>query len=208
MASGPDHFDRDEGEIEFSRTLAFSDGVFAFAITLLVTTIDVPDLDGPVSSARLWEHVTDLRPFVLSYFLSFLIVGLFWLRHHRLFSRIRRLDGKALWLNILLLSMIALMPFSTEMIGRYGELASGVVVYAANLSAAGLAFTWLWWHCACRDMLGEELTDDQRRRELLVRLSIPVGFLVSIPIVFVSITAAQVLWVLTIAGQRLAMRTL
>lgn len=206
MSSPPDHFDRDEREIEFSRTLAFSDGVFAFAITLLVTTIDVPRIAGDVGDRELQSRLDELLPFIGSYFLSFLIVGLLWLRHHRLFSRISRLDSRALSLNLLLLSLVALMPFSTEVMGRYGDLPSGLAIYALNLAAAGFAFTWLWWYCARHEMLGEELTPEEVRRELLIRLTVPAGFLLSIPVAFASVTAAQAAWVLTLVAQRFAAR--
>jgi uncharacterized membrane protein len=198
----PTHFDREEREVEFSRALAFSDSVFAFAITLLVTTIDVPRLSDGNEESQLFHQLDNIAPFVASYFLSFAVVGLLWLRHHRLFSRISRLDQRALVMNLVLLSLIALMPFSTEVMARYGDLWPGVSIYALNLAFAGIAYTALWWYCATAGMLGEQLTPAEMQSELRLRLSLPVGFLLSIPLAIVSARAATLSWLLLVVAQR------
>ena len=199
----PKHFDRDEREVEFSRALAFSDGVFGIAITLLVVSIDVPRLTGPDLEGQLVEQLDELVPFVLSYFLSFAVVGLLWLRHHRLFSRIRKLDTHALVVNLVLLSFVSLMPFTTEVLGRYGETPAGTSIYAANLAVAVGGYTWLWWHCSRTGALDVPPTPAQLRLELATRLTTSIGFLASIPVAFaVSARAAQVLWLITTVGQQ------
>jgi len=209
VSTGPSQFDREEREVEFSRALAFSDGVFAFAITLLVTTIDVPDLSGGDLNHQLWEQFDDIAPRLGSFFLSFFVIGLLWLRHHRLFSRVRQLNTPVLVLNLVLLAFIVLMPFSTEVIGRYGDTEVGVTVYAVNIAVEALAFTALWWYCARRDMLGEALTPAQIRYELVLRAVIPAIFVASIPIAFfVSTTAAELFWLLAFFGQGLVARVL
>jgi uncharacterized membrane protein len=199
----PTEFDRQEREVEFSRALAFSDGVFAFAVTLLVTTIAVPRLSGPNEETQLVNQLDNLVPFVAAYFLSFAVVGLLWLRHHRLFSRIHRLDHRALVMNIVLLSFIVLMPFSTEIIARYGDLWPGVAIYAANLAIIGFAYTALWGYCATSGMLGEQPSQAELRQELILRLSLPVGFLLSIPLALASTSVAQLSWLALVIAQRL-----
>ncbi len=197
MKPGPSQYDREEREIEFARALAFSDGVFAFAVTLLVTTIDVPDLSGPDLNRQLWHALGDLWPSVLSYFISFAVIGLMWMHHHRLFSRIRRLDGTTLWLNLLSLAFVVLMPFTTELLGRYNDEPVGVGVYGLNIALATGAYTLLWWSAARRGMLGETLSPSELHAELLTRLWIVGGFLLSIPIAFLSTEAAQLSWAAT-----------
>jgi uncharacterized membrane protein len=201
------HFDRNEREIEFGRALAFSDGVFAFAITLLVVSIDVPQISGSDVEDALLRRLDELLPFVFSYFLSFAIVGLLWLRHHRLFSRIRKLDTHALVVNLVLLSFVALMPFSTEVLGRYGDTPAGASIYAANLAIAVAGYTWLWWHCSRAGMLDEHPTPRQLRLELVTRLIPSVGFLLSIPVAFAaSALVAQIMWGVTTALQQALFR--
>jgi uncharacterized membrane protein len=190
----PRQFDRNVREVEFSRALAFSDGVFGVAITLLITTIDVPHVTGPDLESKLVDALKALDDSILSYFISFAVIGLMWMHHHRLFSRIHRLDTAALWLNLLSLSFIVLMPFTTELMGDYGDEPITVALYALNIALAVVAYTLLWWYCAARDMLGEHLTGAQIRYELVTRLFIAVGFLVSIPIAYASSRLAQWSW--------------
>lgn len=195
MSTAPGRFDRDEREVEFSRALAFSDGVFAFAVTLLVTGLDVPKgLHGPDLEHQLWEALKDLSPNFVSYGISFAVIGLMWLHHHRLFSRFRALDTTALWLNLVSLAFIVLIPFSTNVLGEYGDEAVGVSLYALNIAAATAAYTVLWLYGLHRGMLGETLTRRQIRLELLSRSMILSGFLLSIPIAFVSTGFAKWFW--------------
>lgn len=199
----PTRFDRDEREAEFSRALAFSDGVFGIAITLLVVSINVPDLSGPDLESQLVEALGDLVPSVLSYFLSFAVVGLLWLRHHRLFARIRRLDTYALVVNLALLAFVALMPFTTEVMGRYGDAPAGVAVYAANLAILTGAYTWLWWHCTRAGLLDRQPTPAELRLELTTRLATSAGFLLSIAIAYlVSARVAQWTWIIPLLAQQ------
>lgn len=194
MSTSSQGFDREEREIEFGRALAFSDGVFGVAITLLITTIDVPHVTGPDLESKLVDALRALDDSVLSYFISFAVIGLMWMHHHRLFSRIRRLDTAALWLNLLSLAFIVLMPFTTELMGDYGDEPISIALYALNIALAVVSYTLLWWYCAARDMLGEHLTPAQIRYELVGRLFVAVGFLVSIPIAYASPRLAQWSW--------------
>jgi uncharacterized membrane protein len=190
----PRQYDREEREVEFSRALAFSDGVFGVAITLLITTIDVPHVTGPDLEHKLVEALKQLDGSIVSYFISFAVIGLMWMHHHRLFGRIRRLDTAALWLNLLSLAFIVLMPFSTELMGDYGDESIAVAIYAVNIALAIAAYTLLWWYCATQDMLDEHLTHAQIRFELVVRLAMSVAFLVSVPIAYVDPRWAQCSW--------------
>jgi uncharacterized membrane protein len=198
VSTRPTQFDREEREVEFSRALAFSDGVFAFAVTLLVTGLDIPkDLHGPDLNHQLWEAIRGLGPNFLSYGISFAVIGLMWLHHHRLLSRFRALDATALWLNLLSLSFIVLMPFSTNVLGEYGETPVAVAVYALNIAAATSAYTLLWYYGLRRGMLGEALTPRGVRVELLSRGMIVGGFLLSIPIAYVDTTFAKWFWLIS-----------
>jgi uncharacterized membrane protein len=130
---------REGHEIEFSRIVAFSDGVFAIAITLLVLAINVPDeLSGESLSDALWGQRQD----ILAYALSFAVIGRFWLVHHRFFSEVTAFDGRLLVLNMFYLAWIVLIPFSSEVLGDHGGEAAAIVLYAANLS--GVVLTGLW----------------------------------------------------------------
>ena len=123
-------------EYDLGRLLTFTDGVFAIAITLLVLDIPVPV--GP--PARLWPALLQLYPRLIAFGLSFLLVGIYWLTHHRLFRNIGRCTGTLLRLNLALLFGICLIPFSAAVMARDGETVAAIEVYGANLAGVGLLF--------------------------------------------------------------------
>ncbi len=121
------------------RVNAFSDGVFAIAMTLLVLNFRTPDLSGGDLDHKLYEFVKDDYELLLSYGLSAFVISRYWLAHHRLFRLMRRSDPVVLELNLVVLALVALVPYPTELLGRYGETTTAAVAYAATVAAAGLA---------------------------------------------------------------------
>lgn len=173
------------------RLEAFSDGVFAIAITLLVLGIEVPD----VNEDDLGQALIDLGPSVFGYFLGFAVIGLFWVGHHAFFGQVVRHDGRLLWTNLLFLSLISAMPFSSGLLGDYGNSELGVVVFAGNVALAGLA-SYLSEQGAISSGL---LRPDSplASRPLVSRgLFVPFVFVLSIPLALVSVTVAQLFWLL------------
>jgi uncharacterized membrane protein len=122
---------------EVARIAAFSDGVFAIAITLLTLQLEVP------RSGDLGQNLIDLGPYFLAFVISFLVIGLYWVAHHRLFAIVVRYDSRLIWLNLLALFFIVLLPFTTSLIAEHGDQPLGVIVYAASLAGAGFANTAL-----------------------------------------------------------------
>jgi uncharacterized membrane protein len=175
---------------DVDRVVAFSDGVFAIAITLLVLSIDVPD----VPQRKLGDALEDLLPYVFTYFLSFLVVGLYWLAHHRMFRALERVDRNLLWLNLALLSLVAFLPVPTELLGRYGDTTLATVVYSGTLALAGGTMVLLWRYTNTRGL------SPKNSPELVTlgawRSAIPpIVFAVSIPIAFLDPVLAKVAWI-------------
>src|ERR671918_1019031 len=110
---------RDEWGIEFSRIVAFSDGVFAIAITLLALAIEVPESLPPDETVA--DLLRDQAGDALAYAISFAVLGKLWLAHHRFFSSVERFDSVLMGLNILYLAWIALVPVTSELLGDYGD---------------------------------------------------------------------------------------
>jgi uncharacterized membrane protein len=181
-----------ERTTELDRIIFFSDGVFAIAITLLVIGIRVPALPSNVANSELSRHLLDEWPRVLSYAVSFAVIGLYWISHHRFFGHIRRFDHRLILLNLVFLGLIAFLPFPTAVLGRYGGHRSAVVLYAGSIALAGLASTALWlyaWQAKLADV------GPRRGRYLAARAAVPVVvFGCSIPIAFLSPAAAQLSW--------------
>jgi uncharacterized membrane protein len=195
--------ERAEHETEFARIVAFSDGVLAIAITLLVLNLDVPTVSSNDRDA-LFEALGDLGPHLFAYGLSFAVIGRFWLIHHRFFATLSGFDGTLLTANLLYLALIVLVPFSSDVLGTYGENEAALVVYAAILGAAALVNWLMIRHALRRDLVRAEERRSTEPFGSPGALAIPGVFLLSIPVAFLSTLAAQLLWValLVFRGQR------
>ena len=181
---------REENEIEFSRIVAFSDGVFAIAITLLVLELKIPETlaAGETVAGALWDQ----RQQFLAYAISFAVIGRYWLIHHRMFGEVTGFDGRLLTLNLFYLSWIVLIPFSSQLLGDYGSDTAGIVVYALNLTAVSLVG---WWMAADAQRAGlTRLEDDDEREYRFRAFFVAFVFLLSIPIAFVSPNLAPFCW--------------
>jgi uncharacterized membrane protein len=162
----------------------FSDAVFAIAMTLLVIEITVPVLVDPTNQ-QLDAAVADLFPKFLAYAISFGVIAINWAGHHRKFSVTRRFDGRVVWINMLLLFLIAFLPFPTSLLSNYAGRIVAVVMYASVVSAISLVQFWMWSYTYRKGFLDERVDVGIYRlirRNLLV---VPVIFLASIPIAFI-----------------------
>lgn len=180
---------REGNEIEFARIVAFSDGVFAIAITLLVLALDIPEhLHGESVAEALWDQ----RENLLAYALSFAVIGRFWIVHHRFFSTVTGFDNRLLGLNIFYLAWIVLLPFSSKVLGDHGGETATVVLYAANLS--GIVLVGLWMEADARRAGLAAIAPDEHREQRIRASYIAGVFLVSIPLAFVAPNLAPLLW--------------
>jgi uncharacterized membrane protein len=119
--------------MESSRLKAFSDGVLAILITIMVLELRPPD----VSS---WQGLADLIPTLLSYILSYLYIGIYWNNHHLMLQACRRVTGGVLWANLHLLFWLSLLPFATAWLGKSHEYQLPNVFYGFILLAAAFAY--------------------------------------------------------------------
>jgi len=186
----------DESGKALDRLVAFSDGVFSIAMTLLVLNLTVPTIHGSAEHVDevLWQTLRDQWPELLSYALSFWVIGRFWLIHHRMFRLVRRADAALLTFNLLLLLFIALIPWPTEMLGRYGDTTTAVVAYSAVMVCVGLSSALLSWHIQSAGLIDERVTEEYRRASMARSVLIPVGFGLGLPVAFVSPIAAMYTW--------------
>jgi uncharacterized membrane protein len=131
-----------------ARLEAFSDGVFSIAITLLVLEIGVPDVP---KGASLWSALGDQWPSYAAYVVSFLVIGIMWANHHTLFGYIAKVDRTVIFLNLLLLLVVALIPWPTNLVADYlarggNEAKTAVAVYGLVNVAVAVAFSSFWWY--------------------------------------------------------------
>ncbi len=166
-------------ELEFDRVAFFSDAVFAIAMTLLVVGIGIPR----VRDAKIADALGDKDNEIFGFFLSFLVIGLYWLAHHRFFSKLVAVDVRFMKLNLVYLAAIAFMPFPTALVGSYGSTESIVIVlYAITLGIASLVEATMFWHAQRAGLLRKRLTDQAFRNYMVASIAPAVVFAISIPI--------------------------
>jgi uncharacterized membrane protein len=178
-----------------SRLEAFSDGVFAIAITLLVLEIKVPQAAGedlPHELAEQW-------PSYLGYVVSFMVIGIIWMNHHAVIDHLRAADRPLLTLNLFLLLWIVLIPWPTRLVAEYmreggdGERVAALV-YAGTMTMMGVAFGALWRYASHgRRLLGVDLSDAEiAKRTRRFTIGAPV-YALSIVVALFSAPACLVL---------------
>ncbi len=167
---------------EIARIEAFSDGVFAIAITLLSLDLIIP------MHEDLAAALGDLYPNFFALGLSFVVIGSYWVFHHRLFSAVVRYDRRLVWMNLLVLFFIVVMPFSTNVIADYGAEPLGVVVYTVNIVGAGLASCALTAYVFVgRRMCAASVTDRRIRYAMARSLVVPCYFAASLLLLLFSV---------------------
>jgi uncharacterized membrane protein len=143
------------------RIEAFSDAVFAIAITLLVLEISVPESD----FEHLWKGIADQWPSYLGYATSFLTIGGLWFIHHGIFRRLASADTIVMRLNLLLLMLVAFLPFPTKLVAETIDLTSperaAVIFYGLVLLSISVVIGSLWRYVAAhRELLEPDVTDE------------------------------------------------
>ena len=185
----------DRGD-DIDRVVFFSDAVFAIAMTVLALSLHLP---ARTTEAGVAQALRDALPSVYTYALSFAVVGLYWLAHHRMFRYIYRFDSTLLALNLATLGIVAFTPFPTSVLGNYGNTTAAVVFYAATMGLLGGLVTLLWAYASRDYRLISPTTPPAFVSHTLWRgAAVPVVFLASIPIAFASPNAAEWFWLVII----------
>jgi uncharacterized membrane protein len=191
---------------EFARVLAFSDGLFAIAMTLLVVGIEVPDIADEDSVGDLAHALGELQPALISFFVSFAVIGRYWLAHHQFIASLRAIDRRLITLNLVYLAFIAFLPFPTALLGNLFENPLSIAVYAV---AVALCSGWevvLFRRAYLDGLLKTAISPEAYRWGTFMSLTPVISFLISIPVAFVDTTLAALCWPLAIPLQIFAQR--
>lgn len=188
-SSGQDH-------LGLERLVFFSDAVFAIAITLLALEVRLPSPGEELGNAQLVQALLAIWPKYLSYAISFLVIGTFWMGHHKKFRFIVRYDAGLMVLNLLLLMAVAFIPFPTGVISEYGN-RTATIFYAFAMMIVGLLSAAIWIYASRGNRLIDPAFPPQRaRRETLRALIPPAIFLLSIGLAFINDDLAKYSWLL------------
>jgi uncharacterized membrane protein len=188
------------------RLLALSDGVVAIAITLLVLQLNVPSpakLTNPDSASELATQLSKGADQLISYVISFYVIAQFWLVHHRVFRRITGQQEGLAWWNFAFLFTITVMPFTSELLGKYSANPLAVDIFAVNLLAASLATQLTLVYGRRRRLVAAETERETQAAQLRSAASVLV-IVLSIGISWVNTDAAKYCWLLLAAAPRVA----
>jgi uncharacterized membrane protein len=148
------------------RLLAFSDGVFAIVITILVLDLR-PNPAGAVGAAML----AAARPQIVTFVLSFVIVGTYWVAHYSMLHFVGRVTRTFLWLNLLVLLIVAFIPYPTSVLAATHFDAAAIRLYGCTLALANIAGTIGWWYGTSAALAGPDVTSAIRREVALLHAS-------------------------------------
>lgn len=169
-------------EFQLERLILFSDAVFAIAITLLVIEIKIPEVHGEaITDKALLHRLAEMIPKFIGFLVSFLLIGQYWIVHHRMFGYVINFTGKLIWLNIFFLLAVALMPFSTGFYSEYvlTKTMTPVIFYTANIAALGFINFFMWRYISRPEKnLTETLSKAMARFFSYRALTVPVIFII------------------------------
>lgn len=180
------------GQDEFARFIGFSDGIFGFAMTLLISTVAVP----LVRSDELGGALRDQIPDLTSFFVSFAVIGHYWMVHHRLFAAVDSVSVRVMRMNLLYLALIAFMPFPTALFGRYSDEPLSEIVYATALAVASIVQALMFRETCIEGLLRVEI-DTATYRHVMAATLIPAGvFALSAAVAIFAAGWAAFVWIL------------
>jgi uncharacterized membrane protein len=158
---------------------SLSDGVFAFAMTLLVLDLRVPVLEGFQSEGALQHALAGLAPNLLTYLLSFMTLGIFWVGQHTQLSKLKHSERSLTWIHLAFLLTVTMVPFSTKLLAAFITYRTAVLIYWLNIVALGATVYWSWSYALKANLVKEEapagLAEAVRRRIFVAQALYAVG---------------------------------
>jgi uncharacterized membrane protein len=179
------------------RIIALSDAVIAIAITLLVLSFDIPQTVGELAGNPR-QALGHLFPNLMGYAVSFWVIALYWVAHHRCFRYIRKYDRRLMYINFLFLMFIAFMPFPTALLFGSPSSPFPVVLYAGTAAGMGLSLALLWIYAARHRFIAAGTSPATVRDIRLNLLLPPAVFLLSAAAAPVNVAVAMFLWLLLV----------
>jgi uncharacterized membrane protein len=184
-----------KGAADNIRLNAISDGVFAIVITLMVFSIKIPQVTPGLAATELPRALLKMLPDFASLFLSFIVLGIYWIGHNNVFQHVLRHDRLMLWLNILFLLVVALIPFPANLLIYYGDAQISVILYALNLMVGGVLLDLIWGYATYNLHLMCDTVQPALIRSFHIRiLTGPALYLLAIAVSFVSLLGAKILF--------------
>src|ERR1700684_1818636 len=201
----------DEDIPGIERLLALTDGVVAIALTLLVLQLQVPVSDTltkhPDSAGALWSALDPDASELTSYLVSFLVIAQFWMVHHRVLRGMRGHSEGLAWRNFSFLLALTLMPFTSDLIGRYGTNPVAITLFGLNLVAISLSTQWIFLYAAHHNLLMDAARSRRDERTARLRVVFVISIVaLSIVLAWTYPKLAKFVWLLFLVAGPIAER--
>ena len=186
--------DLPKSRIRLEHVIFFSDAIFAFSITIVLLSIEIPHLSNNATEGDLLKELWKLQPAFESYAISFGVIGVYWISYHKVFSRISDSHPIMIGLNLVFLFFVTLISLFTVLNINYGNFHIVYILYAMILVLTGSTLALIWLVAVRTGLIQGDMSPKLRKVFLLNSITPPIIFLISIGISFVSIDVAQYFW--------------
>jgi uncharacterized membrane protein len=184
-------------KVKPEHVVSFGDAIFAFAITLMTLSIDIPDLPEDLTEPQLLSRLYEMYPQVESYLISFAVIAIFWVSYHQVFNFIKESHISMVYLNLLFLLFITLLSVTTSLVINYSSYQIPYVIYSIIVIMTSSLLALIWWHATKDHRLVDKNIHPLFVRGVMVNLiSIPFIFAISIFLSFFDLNIAQYLWLI------------
>ena len=188
-------------QIRLEHVTSFADAIFAFSITFMAITINIPNLAQNLTQAQVIDKLSESLPEFEIYVISFFMIGIYWIAYHQIFNHIVGSHQITTWLTLVFLFFITLIPLATNMQIGYGSYQIVFVLYALVLTIAGALSTIIWLHATKNKLINPNMTQIEIHCVLLESTLSPAVFLLSILVSFIDLQIAYYFWLIIIPAK-------
>ena len=187
-------------QLRLEHIVSFADAIFAFSITFMAISIDIPNLAQNLTQAQVIDKLLQSIPEFEIYAISFFVIGVYWIAYHQTFNQIVNSDTTVTWLTLIFLFFITLIPFATNMQIGFGYPIL-FVLFALVLAIAGALLTITWLHATKNKLIDKNLTQREIHSVSLGAIVPTIVYFLSILVSFIGLQAAYYFWVVIIPAK-------
>ena len=186
-------------KVKPEHVISFGDAIFAFAITLITISIDIPDFPPNLTESQLLSRLYDMYPQVESYIISFAVIAVFWISYHQVFNYIKGSPISMVYLNLLFLLLITFLSITTSLVINYGSYQIPYIIYCIVVIMTSSLLALIWWYATKDYRLIDKNINPLLVRGLMVNLLlVPFVFAISILVSFFDLDIAQYFWLIIV----------
>src|ERR687886_846324 len=187
-------------QLRLDHIISFADAIFAFSITFMAISIDIPNLAQNLTQTQVIDKLLESIPEFEIYVISFFMIGIYWIAYHQIFNQIVNSDTAVTWLTLIFLFFITLIPFATNLQIGFGYPVL-FVLFALVLTMAGVLLTITWLHATKNKLIDKNLTQREIHSVSLGAIVPTIVYFLSILVSFIDLQAAYYFWIPTIPAK-------